>query len=192
MTAGSAAIPFEKVQIALTEGNDEELCALREQVVNESHDTAVEILDGELMNKLNLIFIQHYVVKKGGRKEWPVFNKHFAANTPEGRTLWKAYHEDVIEATNEYDSTPREGWPPGVTSRLALLLYWSPNDDNIPLPILGESSVLAITSLCASVPLAMTEVNEIATLMKSRRGFERSDPRVVNRCAADPSAQICG
>ena len=159
VTADSVAIPFDEVETAINEGNDVLLRELRERVRRETYDTSVEVFDGELMNKLNEIFGQHFVVKSQRGKDGPSFDQSFAADTGEGRELWNAYHIDVIAMINEYDSTPREGWPIGVSSRVALLLYWSPADDDIPLPILGELSVLAITNLCASVPAALTEVS---------------------------------
>jgi hypothetical protein len=159
VTANSAAIPFDDVQAAMTEGNDELLLELRARVHGETYDTSVEVFDGELMNDLNEIFGTHFVTKTKAGKDGPIFDESFATDTMEGRALWKAYHADVIEAINRYDSTPRVGWPMGVSSRVALLLYWSPKDCDIPLPILGELSVLAITSLCTSVPLALTEVS---------------------------------
>jgi hypothetical protein len=192
VTADSAAIPFEDVRIAITEGNDKEIQKLRNQVLEETYDTSVEVFDGELMNTLNEIFDRHFVAKGKRAKDATIFDERFAADTPSGRTLWKEYHEDVIEAINTYDSTPRVGWPVGVSSRVALLLYWSPQDRDIPLPILGEMSVLAITNLCASVPLALTEVSRNgslaadpvvrirgASMSTNDRESEQSDPRLI-------------
>ena len=158
VTADSVAIPFDDVQQAMTDGDNKWLSEFREKVVGETYDTQVEVFDGELMDSLNKIFGDHFMIKAGG-KDGPLFDDRFAADTKEGRKQWKEYHTDVIEAINKYDSSRHEGWPVGVSSRVALMLYWAPTDPNIPLPILGELSVLAITSLCASVPLALTEVS---------------------------------
>jgi hypothetical protein len=174
VTADSTAIPFEEVQKAIADGDDAVLCGLRDKVVMETHDTSVEGFNGELMNTLDGVFEMHYVTKANA-KEGPVIDECFAADTPEGRDQWRAYHADVIDEVKKYVSTPRAGWPVGALSRIALLLYWSPSDKNLPLPILGELSVLAITHLCSRLPLAIMEVSSYCIL-----------------CAANPSDQIGG
>lgn len=170
VTADSTAISFNEVQKAITDGDDALLRELRDKVLVEVHDTSVEAFDGELMNTLDGVFEMHYVTKPKA-KDGPVIDESFAADTPEGREQWAAYHADVIDEVKKYASTPRAGWPIGALSRIALLLYWSPGDKNLPLPILGEFSVLAITHLCSKLPLAITEVSRYFCCMC--RGSER-------------------
>jgi len=159
VTADSTAIPFKTVRKAIAENNDVVLRQLREKILGEMYDTSVEAFDGELMDKLNEVFNTHFVVQTRAKGGQPDFDESFAADTAMGRSQWKLYHAAVIDVVTKYDSIPRAGWPVGASSRIALLLYWSPMDKDLPLPILGELSVTAITKLCASLPLAITEVS---------------------------------
>jgi hypothetical protein len=158
VTADSTAISFQDVQNAMKDDDDAVLSKLRNQVLAESYDTKVEAFDGELMDTLNDVFGMHFVTKPKA-KDGPVIDEAFAADTPEGHQQWRAYHGDVVEEVKKYTSTSRPGWPVGALSRIALLLYWSPGDKNLPLPILGEFSVFAITQLCSRVPLVVVEVS---------------------------------
>ena len=84
VTAESAAISFQDVRLSLTEGNDEEVRKLREQVLQETYDTSVEVFDGELMNTMNEIFDRHFMVKSQRAGGMAVFDENFAADTSAG------------------------------------------------------------------------------------------------------------
>lgn len=152
VTSTSTIIPLAEVIQAINDGNEERMDELRGQVKAESLDTSIDVWDGGLLNELDKVFVQHFL--QNGK-----LLDDFGENSAEGRELWSLYHADVLKTIAAYETEHPRGFPKALNARVAILLHWSPNTDEMPFPILSISSIMAISGMLSSLKDAIEEVN---------------------------------